>query len=123
MLQKFVDRMLDERTHTNRILQYLVTPYPKQGISSFSQIRVATLIMLATFVGLMVFPIHLDDQLQPDTAEICRIWRNWILTTKLLLSASSITEDFPHSLHEFVGSLTLVPGERCCIRFAPRSSC
>ena len=123
MLQAFVDCILDETTHADGISQYFVPGYPYQGVSSFGQIRVSMSITLETFFRLMVFPINLDDQLQRDTAKVCRIRRNWILTTKLLVSATSITEDLPHGLRKLVGPLPLVPGERYCIRVAPRSSC
>ena len=123
MPQPFVDRILDETTHAGGISQYIVPGYPHQSVSSFGQIRVPTFIVLETFFGLMVFTINLDDQLQRDTTKVCRIRRNWILTTKLRVAAASITDDLPHSLRKLVGPLPLVPGERYRIRVAPRSSC
>jgi hypothetical protein len=61
VLEAFVNRMLDQTSHTRRISQYLVSRYPSQGVSSFGKIPVAAFITLATFFGLMVIPVNLDD--------------------------------------------------------------
>ncbi len=78
--------------------------------------------MRATFFGLMVFPVHLDDQFQCNTAEVGRIGRNRMLSTELLLSAPSITDHLPHGVRKLVCPAALVSRKRDCLRVSARSS-
>jgi hypothetical protein len=94
----------------------------QQGVFSFGQNPVATAITRATFFGLMVFPVHLDDQLQRNTAEVGRVGRNRILTRKLLLSTPSIAHHLPHGVRKLVPSAALVSRKRDGLRVAARSS-
>lgn len=59
---------------------------------------IATLIMLAAFVGLMMLTIDLNDQLQCQTTEVDGVRRDGVFATKLLVSATTITQHLPHVL-------------------------
>ena len=120
MLDTFVNRALDQAPYTGRILRYLISRYPQQSVPLFGQVTVATFIVLATFVSLMVLPIYLDDQFQGYTTKVGRVWWNRILATKLLVSAPSIANDLPHVTCKLVSANTLVSRKRDRIWVARR---
>ena len=123
MFDSFVNRGLDQAPYTPRILRYLVSRYPQQSVALFGQITVTTFVVFATFVSLMVLPIHLQNQLQGHATKVGRIRRNRILATKLLVSAPSIANDLPHVTCKLVSANTLVSRERDRIRIAWRPPC
>jgi len=123
LLDTFVNRGLDQATYTGRILHYLISRYPQQSVPLFGQVTSAALIAFATFVRLMVFAIHLDDQLQRHRRKVGRVEWNLILAPKLLVPASSIAKDLPHVACKLVSAHTLVARKRDRIRVARRLSC
>ena len=72
------------------------------------QIPVAALIMLTAFVGLMMLTINLNDQLQCHATEIDGVRRDWVLTTKLLISTTTIPQHLPHVLRKVVRGGSLI---------------
>jgi hypothetical protein len=123
LLDTFVNRGFDQAPYTGRILRYLIARYPQQSVALLSQITVATSIVFATFVSLMVLPIYLDDQFQGYTTQVGRVGWNRILATELLVSAPSIANDLPHVTGKLVSASTLVSRERDRIWVARRLSC
>ena len=122
-LNALVDRGLDQTPHTGRILQYLISRYPQQSVPLFGQITVTTFIVLATFVSVMLLPIHLQNELQGHTTKVGRVGWNRILATKLLVSTSSIANDLPHGMCKLVSSNTLVARKRGRIWVARSLAC
>jgi hypothetical protein len=103
MLDTFVNRSLDQAPYTSRVLRYLISRYPQQSVALLGQITVATCIVLASFISLMVLPIHLQNQLQGHATRVGRVWWNRLLATQLLVSAASIANDLPHVTHTIYG--------------------
>jgi len=73
--------------------------------------------MLAAFDGLMMLTIDLNDQLQCHATEIDGVRRDWIFTTKLLISTTTIPQHLPHVLRKLVrgGSLTTSKSDRVMV--------
>lgn len=112
---------LNQTANTCRVTQHFVTRHSEYSVTLLSQKAVAAFIVLAALVGLMVFPVDLNDQLQSHTTEVGGIGWNWVLATELLSSASAVAHDLPHHRRELVRSTPLIARKMDCLRVAPRT--
>ena len=114
-LHSLINCLFDLPPHASRMPQDLVTRNPQHLKSSFSQITVAVLIMPKTFGGLMVFTIDFNDQVQRYATKIDGVWWNRVFTTKLLASASTISQHLPDVLRKLICRGSLVTSKLDCV--------
>ncbi len=110
-LHSIVNCLFNPSSHRCSIPSNLVSRNPQYLVPLLCQVLVAALVKFAAFVGLMMRTIDLNDQLQIQAAKIDGRRRDWIFTTKLLVSTTTIPQHLPHVSRKLVRGGVLMTSE------------